>query len=406
MSQEAWPTPHESSREPLPRVEDLPIAEQGYEPESVRAAFDSFYRHAAQLDAALRTLETVDSFQRQASALRADIRTLRTAGWTQQPWSPGPTYGYVGRGPREGVSPAVWRIAGEAAFLIAVAVVLGIAKVTWWVIVLVMACAWLLVGLLEWAAARDRFAAPRPIAEPVEPPHPVVEATPSADRIEEEPLGWTAFEEAQEPSDAMTMIGAPALPEEAVAEEQPVDEPVDAGPPPAAEAAAEEPPEAAEEPEPVVEAAVAEEAPVVEAASEPEPEHEPEPEAAEPEPETAPPEPVSVAEPEQEPLGAPEPEQPRRRWWRRRQDEVEPPSDAAAPLAATPRHVRILGDEERQRNDVDPWEAGFDDDFPGEPEPEATGEPPTAEPDEDTGEDAAAVAAEHDDTGRRRFRRR
>ena len=56
MENEAWPTPQTPSREPLPRVEDLPLAEQGYEQESVRAAFDSFYRHAAQLDAALRTL--------------------------------------------------------------------------------------------------------------------------------------------------------------------------------------------------------------------------------------------------------------------------------------------------------------------------------------------------------------
>src|SRR5438270_11526721 len=98
MEPEAWPTPQTPAREPLPRGEDLPVAGQGYEQDSVRAAFDSFYRHAAQLDAALRTLEAVDSFQRQASALRADIRTLRTAGWSQQPWSATPTYGYAGRG--------------------------------------------------------------------------------------------------------------------------------------------------------------------------------------------------------------------------------------------------------------------------------------------------------------------
>src|ERR671937_1169151 len=115
MEHEAWPTPQSSSREPLPRVEDLPVAEQGYEQESVKAAFDSFYRHAAQLDAALRTLEAVDSFHRQAAALRADLRTLRTAGWTQQPWPTTPTYGYGAPSTREGVSPAVWRIAGEAA---------------------------------------------------------------------------------------------------------------------------------------------------------------------------------------------------------------------------------------------------------------------------------------------------
>src|SRR5215216_1684987 len=119
MEQEAWPTPQGPAREPLPRVEDLPVAEQGYEQESVKAAFDSFYRHAAQLDAALRTLEAVDSFHRQAAALRTDLRALRSAGWTQQSWTAPPSsYSYGARGSREGIPPAVWRIAGEVIFLI------------------------------------------------------------------------------------------------------------------------------------------------------------------------------------------------------------------------------------------------------------------------------------------------
>src|SRR5919199_1793163 len=157
VNQESWPSPQAATREPLPRVEDLPIAEQGYEQESVKAAFESFYRHAAQLDAALRTLEAVDSFQRQAALLRVDLRALRTAGWTQQPWAATPGYGYGAREPRAGVSPAVWRVAGEAAFLIAVAVVLGVAKLEWWVIVPTLALAWLLVGVIEWAAGRERY---------------------------------------------------------------------------------------------------------------------------------------------------------------------------------------------------------------------------------------------------------
>src|ERR671922_2586882 len=118
MENEAWPTPQTPAREPLPRVEDLPLAEQGYEQESVKAAFDSFYRHAAQLDAALRTLEAVDSFHRHAAALRSDLRALRAAGWTQQSWSAGPTYSYGYGAPREGVSPAVWRIGGEGAVFV------------------------------------------------------------------------------------------------------------------------------------------------------------------------------------------------------------------------------------------------------------------------------------------------
>jgi F0F1-type ATP synthase membrane subunit b/b' len=41
----------------LPRVEDLPTAEQGYEPQRVRDAFDSFRRHVVQLQAQLRVLQ-------------------------------------------------------------------------------------------------------------------------------------------------------------------------------------------------------------------------------------------------------------------------------------------------------------------------------------------------------------
>src|SRR3954447_25991286 len=223
MEPEAWPTPQTPAREPLPRVEDLPVAEQGYEQESVKAAFDSFYRHAAQVDAALRTLEAVDSFHRHASALRSDLRALRSAGWTQQSWSGSPpSYGYGVRAAREGVSPVVWRVAGEVAFLIAVAVALGLASLSWWTILLAMAGALLIVCAIEWAAGREELAFAQPAA--AAPVHPVVEAQRTEDTEEHDALGWTAFEEAQEPSDAMTMIGT--LPRE----EEPVAEAVEAAP--------------------------------------------------------------------------------------------------------------------------------------------------------------------------------
>jgi hypothetical protein len=233
MEQEAWPTPQTPAREPLPRVEDLPVAEQGYEQESVKAAFDSFYRHAAQLDAALRTLEAVDSFHRHASALRADLRALRSAGWTQQSWPTPPSYGYGLRAPREGVSPVVWRVAGEVGFLIAVAVALGLASLSWWTIVLAMAGALTIVWAIEWVAGREELTFTRPA--PAAPVHPVVEAQRADDTEEHEALGWTAFEEAQEPSDAMTIIGAPAREE--------AEEPVASDPAP-------EEPEPEDEPEP------------------------------------------------------------------------------------------------------------------------------------------------------------
>src|SRR5438105_6958158 len=223
MEPEAWPTPQTPSREPLPRVDDLPVAEQGYEQESVKAAFDSFYRHAAQLDAALRTLEAVDSFHRHAAALRSDLRALRATGWTQQSWSAPPAYGYGMRASREGVPPVVWRVGGEAVFLVAVAVALGLASLSWWVILLVMAGALAIVFAIEWLAGQEELTFARPV--PVAPMHPVVEAQRAEDTEEQEALGWTAFEEAQEPSDAMTIIGSLPREEEPVAEAGPEDEP-------------------------------------------------------------------------------------------------------------------------------------------------------------------------------------
>lgn len=223
MEHEAWPTPQTPAREPLPRVDDLPVADQGYDQESVKAAFDSFYRHAAQLDAALRTLEAVDSFHRQAAALRSDLRTLRASGWTQQSWSQPQSYGYDARGAREGVPPMVWRVGAEVTFLVAAAVALGVAKLAWWVIAVGMAAAFVLVCIIEWLAGREPVSYPRAPTQPQV--HPVVETERAEETDEHDSLGWTAFEEAQEPSDAMTMIGAAQAADEAVPDAAPADEP-------------------------------------------------------------------------------------------------------------------------------------------------------------------------------------
>jgi hypothetical protein len=360
MEQEAWPTPQSTARDPLPRVEDLPVAEQGYEQESVKAAFDSFYRHAAQLDAALRTLEAVDSFHRHASALRSDLRALRSAGWTQQSWTAPPTYGYGVRTAREGISPAVWRIAGEVGFLVAVAVALGVAKLSWWAILLAMAGAFAIVCVIEWLASREQLTFARPTTTAAV--HPVVEAQRAEDTEEQDSFGWTAFEEAQEPSDAMTIIGAP--------------------------------PRDTDEAEPAEEEPQLEEA----AAAEAEPESEPEPQEEEAEEPAADSLPGWEPEPEAEPEEPePEPELPpaaegRRRWWRRHDDgEAEKAADGSGP----PSHVRILPAEERT-DAADPWDQGFDAPIAAEAVEFAGLE----EPDEET-EDPAFVQE-----GRRRFRRR
>jgi hypothetical protein len=173
----------------------------------------------------------------------------------------------------------VWRVAGEVAFLIAVAVALGLANLAWWTILLGMAGALLIVCAIEWAAGRDEltFAQPPSAA----PAHPVVEAQRADDTEEHDALGWTAFEEAQEPSDAMTMIGAV-------------------------------PPEVQ---------------PVAEADPQPETESEDEPETELP------------------PAAEEDDEQPeaRKRWWRRGADEEAEVVEEQAPEA--PRHVRVLSSE-------------------------------------------------------------
>src|SRR5437764_15253339 len=41
----------------LPRIEDVPFADNGYDPDRVREAFDAFRRHTAQLQAQLRVMQ-------------------------------------------------------------------------------------------------------------------------------------------------------------------------------------------------------------------------------------------------------------------------------------------------------------------------------------------------------------
>lgn len=203
----------------------------------------------------------------------------------------------------------MWRIAGEVALLVAVAVALGVAKVEWWVIVAGMGGAFLLVCLIEWLATRNQFRFAEPAASPAV--LPVVDAERVEETDEHDSLGWTAFEEAQEPSDAMTIIGAPPRDPEADAESS---------------------------------------SPEVERAVEPEPEPEPAPSPqAEPEPEPDEPElPPASSEP------APEVKE-RRRWWRRKEDDEEagPAEDDIPP----PVHVLSSG----EANDVDESEEQTED---------------------------------------------
>jgi len=150
---EDWPSPHHHEPHPLPRVEDLPPAREGYDREQVQAAFDVFYRHIARLDATLRTLEAVEVFRGEASDLRAELRSLRAAGWSPYPrgYALTPERSMLGSVPE-----AVPRIALEVVFLVVVAAVVAVAELSALEIIAVMAGAVLITFLVELIAARER----------------------------------------------------------------------------------------------------------------------------------------------------------------------------------------------------------------------------------------------------------
>ena len=330
---EDWPSPHHHEQHPLPRVEDLPAAWEGYDRERVQAAFDAFYRHIAQLDATLRTLESVEVFRGEAGDLRAELRSLRAAGWSPYPrgYTLTPERSMLGSVPE-----AVPRIALEVVFLVIVAAVVAVAKLSAPEIVAIMAGAVLITFLVELIAARDRRAAtPIPAAAPVAqappPPKPVEvvrreraaveQESTAADEAVPEPVaavveeeeaaavddgsGWAAFAEPAGPQ-PLLLMGEPAVDEEQPAQGH------DAAP-------------AKPEPEP-----------------EPPTEDELEPAA----------EVAEVADAETGTIA--------RRRFRRRKHEDGPHEPEPEPA---PKHVRVLPHPETAvaEAELPPWERGFDD---------------------------------------------
>jgi hypothetical protein len=432
----------------LPRADELPVAEQGYERAAVQQAFDAFYRHIAQLDSTLRTLDAVDAFQRQAAELRAELRTLRSAGWTLQPWRPG-----VGREPsvRTGIPPAVPRVLAELVLLIVLAVFVGVGHFAPWVVIVVMAAGALLVTVVEVFASRERLPA-RAVAvaqerlgaaeaaaaepEPSRGPEPsrVPEQAAELRPAEPEPepaYGWSAFG---------VSTGGAAEPLDAAAAFPPADEP-EPGPvgaaAPGTEPAASAPEVVPEEPSSpvaderlsVVEDRAGEEA-VLEPAAEPVEEgvtpaveDAPEADAAAAEWEAMP-EPVSAEaageldEPTEAPLApAPEAETeaeveaaagagtPRRWFGRRRQDDVPPPEPVAPAAEALdrpetpPEPLDAAAEDRPEAGELEPAYAeepvvpafGTEEEVPVAAEP---GPQPAAAPEPAEGEDAFAVEPE------------
>jgi hypothetical protein len=338
-----WPSPHHHESRPLPRVEDLPVAWEGYDRERVQAAFDEFYRHVAQLDTTLRALESVEVFRQQAGDLRAELRSMRSAGWSPYP------RGYALTPERSlfgSVPDAVPRIALEVVFLVVVAAVVAVAKFSSLEIVAVMAGAVVITFLVELIAARDRpSTTPIPAAEAVRPAAPAPAPAPEKPLVaaRKEPVA-APVEESTAADDEPSL--ALAQPDLAVDEPPPADdgsgwaafaEP--AGPEPLTVMGAlseDEEPQSAGEPD--------ERPQVLETPDVQEAEAPPEPDADM--------EPADAAEEETGMIA-------RRGRLRRRKREVRPHE----PPAPAPKHVRVLPAPESTFAEaaLPPWERGFDD---------------------------------------------
>jgi hypothetical protein len=184
---EQWPADPTPARPKLPALEDLPKTADGYDAERVGEAFDAFYRHIAKLDATLQTLEAVEAFSRQAADLRNELRSFRRARW-EDGWSQAYGRTAVTASSQRLLPRALPRLVAEVAFLIAVAVILGIRDFSTRTIIATMAVSWLIVGLTEWFVSRERgvtFAAP---AEPARQLPPVANTGWNAEASDDEGL--------------------------------------------------------------------------------------------------------------------------------------------------------------------------------------------------------------------------
>ena len=141
----------------LPRTDELPHAEEGFDPARVEEAFATFADR-------VRELESV------ASELRAELHSLRAersapSRFADEDWPAETGVAGVGLPSADWVATVppprthgltVPRLAIEGVFLLLVAVLAGLADFRAGSIVLVMVVAWGLVALAEWAAAAKR----------------------------------------------------------------------------------------------------------------------------------------------------------------------------------------------------------------------------------------------------------
>jgi hypothetical protein len=137
----------------LPRTDDLPTTAEGYDAARVEEAFSAFADRVRELEAV-------------AGELRAELQSLRAERpaparfddehWPVEPGAHASPDWVAAVPPPLARGFTVPRLALEGAFLLLVALFAGLADLSVEWIVLVMAVAWALVVLSEWAAAAKR----------------------------------------------------------------------------------------------------------------------------------------------------------------------------------------------------------------------------------------------------------
>lgn len=154
----------------LPQADELPRAAEGYDPARVEEAFASFADRVRELEAVASELRgEIRALRAQRAPLRDDVPWPADPGLPSVAMASSPDWVAAVPPPLDRAR-ALPRLALEAAFLLLVAVLAGLADLsTGWILV-VMASAWALVAAAEWASAARRARwhldeIPPPVAE-------------------------------------------------------------------------------------------------------------------------------------------------------------------------------------------------------------------------------------------------
>ena len=192
----------------LPRTHDRPETGETYDAARVEEAFDAFAARVRELEA------VADELRGELRSLRAE-RSSRPESFDQEHWPSEPRANlspeWVGAVPPPQLRRfAVPRLVVEGAFLLLVALFAGLADLSAAWIVLVMAAAWTLVVLAEWAEAARRA---RWRLEEIPPPL-VTEAADTTGPWDMPVVEATAIESGPDPESKTIVTKLPADPEE------------------------------------------------------------------------------------------------------------------------------------------------------------------------------------------------